>query len=490
MTGSEVLHRALVKHAKQQGQQTSIIEAITGKKITYYRLLSSVLSLQNFLGIKSRQTIILATSGGIINSIIWLTSLIFGHFLIPISPNTTESEYNELLEKYTPDILITETEEWMTEPKTKQLSLSDIQKIISRKKTFPKEMPHIADGTIFLQSSGSTGTPKGMILNATQIVITAKNICKRHKLTNTDKGLTPLPFYHVNAPVVSLITSMLVGSIVIIAPKFSASNFWAWVKKYDPTWISIVPTILAILLKSDKPSFLKRSSLRFFRTASAPLPKANLRRFEKKFGFPVIETYGISEGASTIFSNPLPPRKHIPGSVGLALEVDAKIVNIKTGRREKTGKTGEIYIKGEQIIKHYEDGRDKDSFVNGWFRTGDLGYMDKAGYLFITGRKKDIIIRGGENIMPREIEEILLMYPEVIEATVLGKKDDILGEKVVAFLVSDKKDDLFVKELKEFAASQLSPQKVPAELYLLDELPRGKTNKIDKNILREFYPSK
>ena len=164
-----------------------------------------------------------------------------------------------------------------------------------------------------------------MVLTATQIVITADNIRVRHELTENDRGLTPLPFYHVNAPIVSLIASILAGGKVIIAPKFSASHFWQWVEKYDPTWISIVPTIVAILLKFDKPKLLTRSSLRFILTASAPLPKANLLRFEKKFGLPVIETYGVSECASTIFSNPLPPKKHKAGSVGLALGLEAKI---------------------------------------------------------------------------------------------------------------------------------------------------------------------
>lgn len=485
MKGSEILHQTLVRHTKANKEHLSIIETQTDKKITYFELLSSILSFQNFLGAKSK-TIILATPGGIINSIVWLTSLIFGHFLIPISPDTTEFEFKEVLHKHTPDFIITENKNLITQPTIRHLTLTDMQSIVDTYKSDPQEMPVIHDGTVYLETSGSTGKPKGIILTASQIVITATNIKNMHELTNKDRGFTPLPFYHVNAPIVSLVSSLLAGATIIIAPKFSASHFWEQVEKYNPTWISVVPTIVAILLKFDKPDFFKRSSIRFFRTGSSPLPKINLLRFEEKIGLPLIETYGISEAASAIFMNPLPPKRHKPGSVGLPL-LQVEIINTKTGEKVPTGEIGEICIKGDQVIDHYEENRGKDSFKNGWFVTGDLGYFDEDGYLFLTGRKKELIIRGGENIIPREIEEVLITYPEIVDVAVVGKPDSILGEKVVAFIVAKNKNkkDL-IENIKKFTLNKLSPQKVPTEIYILDKLPRGGLNKTDKNALKKM----
>jgi acyl-CoA synthetase (AMP-forming)/AMP-acid ligase II len=491
MNGSNTLYETLIKWTKTKGERISIIDLDTDKKITYRELFFAITAFQEFFGSKP-QTIILATQGSILNSIIWLTSLIFGHQLLPISSNTTEFEYKELLTKHKPSLLISETETWVTNPGTKRLTRSQCEEIIKKSeknKTINDHDTKTIDGTIYLETSGSTGKPKGMMLTATQIVMTAKNIAERHELTENDRGFTPLPFYHVNAPVVSMVTSILTGGTVIIAPKFSASNFWNWVEKYNPTWISIVPTIVAILLKFDKPEFLDKSSIRFVRTASAPLPRANLAKFEAKFGLPVIETYGISEGASTIASNPLSPKEHKPGSVGLPLNLHMEILDPKTYRKTKQGEIGEVWVKGDQIINHYEDGRDEEAFIDGGFMTGDLGYFDEEGYLFLTGRKKEVIIRGGENIIPREIEEILLTYPGVIEAAVVGQHDSILGEKVVAFLVTEEDTEESVNEkIKKFLSTKLSRQKVPAEIYILPELPKGKTNKIDKNVLKELHP--
>jgi acyl-CoA synthetase (AMP-forming)/AMP-acid ligase II len=482
MRGSEILKKTLKRWAEQTPDKECIIETATDRRMSYTALFRAVTALQAYFTF-TPQTVIIATPGGIINSIVWLTTTMYGHLLIPVSPHTTAFEYKELLEKYKPTLLITETKEWITDPQTKQLSLSEIETIITQQKTI-EQADIIMDGKIYLATSGSTGKPKEMILTASQIVITSKNICKKHELTHNDRCLTPLPFYHVNAPIVSLISTVITGGTVIIAPKFSASHFWEWVEKYKPTWISIVPTIIAILLKFDVPAFLKNSSVRFVRTASSPLPKANLLKFEEKFELPVIETYGISEAGSTIFSNPLPPKAHKPGSVGLPIGITVKLINTQTKKQVQSGEIGEIWVKGEQVISHYEDGKGADSFEDGWFKTGDLGYLDEDGYLFITGRKKEIIIRGGENIIPREIEELLITYPGIVEAAVVGHPEPILGEKVVAFIVTEGIDKNETNKIVAYMRAHVSPQKVPAEIYILDTLPRGKTNKIDKNALK------
>lgn len=485
MIQTDTLQHIVDTWVEKNSNGIAIIETETGEQITYRDLASAVSTVRQFLG-NEQQTILLAFPGSIIASVIWLAALTGGHHLIPVSPYLTEFEYRKYIEKYQPTFLFSETAFPFKNQNMQSVTLNEIQKSIADgiavKLSLPKET---RDGTLYLETSGSTGTPKGMILSVEQMMITANLIREHHQLTKDSRGLTPLPFYHVNAPIVSLLSTIIAGGTVIIAPKFSASRFWNWVEKYDPTWISIVPTIVAILLKSDNQSFLKNSSVRFVRTASAPLPKVNLIAFEKKFGLPVIETYGISEAASTIASNPLPPKTHKPGSVGLPLGVSMKIINSETGETVSQGKIGEVCVKGAQVIARYEEGRGKESFARGWFHTGDLGYFDEDGYLFLTGRKKELIIRGGENIFPREIEEMLLTYPDIFEAAVVGQPDDILGEKVVAFVVGSNKNTNR-EDVKEYVKTKLSRQKVPAEIYILDQLPRTRTGKIDKNILRTY----
>lgn len=486
--GNKLLLGQLLTWAHEFPKKEAIIDAQTSEHITYEELLFALFAYKKLFG-KTRQKIILAAPGGIANSVVWLAVLLYGHYLIPINPDTTEFEFKQIIKHHKPTLLITGNSKLVKNANIKTISLKACDDIINESKknrTTSLSEDTVTDGMVYLETSGSTGKPKGMTLQASQIVITANNIKNMHELTSEDRGFTPLPFYHVNAPIVSLISTMLAGGTVIIAPKFSASRFWKQIKKYNPTWISVVPTIVAILLKLDTPTFLKRSSIRFFRTASAPLPKINLLLFEKKFGLPLIETYGISEAASTIFMNPLPPKIHKPGSAGLPL-LEAKIVNTKKGTNASMDEIGEIYIRGPQIIDHYEKNRSKKSFKDGWFITGDLGYFDKDGYLFLTGRKKEIIIRGGENIMPREIEEVLSTHPEVTDVAVVGKPDAILGEKVVAFVVVKNKNMKKITEnIKELVISKLAPRKVPAEIFIINTLPRGKLNKIDKKTLKKM----
>ncbi len=280
-----------------------------------------------------------------------------------------------------------------------------------------------------------------------------------------------LLFFHVNGPVVGLCASIMAGSTIVIARKFSRSHFWSWIEAYDVTWASIVPTIVAILLgtslpapQAGLPAFLP-GALRFIRTGAAALPATDLRAFEAKFGIPLIETYGLTEAASEVTANPVPPGRHKPGSADVPVGVSLRICRprneliqpaqhpdglrpncVQAGCKECTdgddrmhdvprGETGEICISGPSVISAYYGNADKEAFQDGWFRTGDIGYQDEEDYLYITGRLRDVIIRGGENIAPREVEEVLETYPAVREAAVIGRPDAVYGEQVVAYIV-------------------------------------------------------
>ncbi len=475
MTGSQILQDKITLYAERSGSKEAIIEAETGRLLTYGELFWAVNALRRKWG-ENPQTILLELPGGIVNSLIWLAALTGGHRLVPVSAYLTEYEITQIVKKHQPDIIISNK------------NLAETEGIIQnppQANTFSLPAPH--EGHVFLSTSGSTGTPKGVLLSAKQIVLTADNIRKSHRITRQDRGLTPLPFYHVNAPVVSLMTSIICGSTLIVAPKYSTNHFWEWVEKYNPSWISLVPTMIAMLLNTDRPNFLDHAGLRFIRTASEPLPAENLKRFEAKFKIPLIETYGLSEAASTVAANPVPPGKHKPGSVGLPLGVEVCIFRPGVDETITAGKTGEVCVKGANIIKHYSENASPGSFFQGWLRTGDLGFIDNDGYIHLTGRIKDIIIRGGENIAPREIEEVLLAHPSVREVTVVGLPDPIYGEQVAAFVVLQKAPDGKVRdEIRSYAVQKLIPHKLPSEIFILDDLPRNKTGKVDKIALKEM----
>ena len=338
-------------------------------------------------------------------------------------------------------------------------------------------------------TSGTTGDPKGVILDEYQIAWSADHVRTSHRLTPADRGLTVLPFFHVNGPVVGLCASIMAGSTIVIARTFSRSRFWSWIGAYQVTWASIVPTIVAILLGTDRPAFLP-GVLRFIRTGAAALPATDLRAFEAKFGIPLIETYGLTEAASEVTANPVPPGRHKPGSAGLPVGVSLRICRPRVDGDEvlhevSRGETGEMCISGPSVISAYYGNADKESFQDGWFRTGDLGYQDEEGYLFITGRLRDVIIRGGENIAPREIEEVLETYPTVREAAVIGRPDAIYGEQVVAYIVANGPwSPELAQQLHAYAARRLSAHKVPVDFIAVDALPKNALGKVAHRLLQ------
>jgi acyl-CoA synthetase (AMP-forming)/AMP-acid ligase II len=310
-------------------------------------------------------------------------------------------------------------------------------------------------------------------------------------LTQDDRGLAVLPFFHINAPVVSLCATLLAGSTVVVAPRFSRSRFWDWIARHQVTWASVVPTIVALLLQADGPEPVP-DCLRFIRTASAPLPAAHLEAFEHRFGVPLIETYGLSEAASTVAANPVAPGVHKAGSVGLPAGVGLRIcvpadaeclplVDVSAGTE------GEICIHGPSVIAGYEEGADSQSFVEGWFRTGDLGYRDADGYIFLTGRLRDVINHGGHKVSPREVEETLLAYPDVSDVAVVGQDDPLYGQRVVAYVVprgdATASDSALGEALRAHCAAQLSAYKVPSEFVCAAALPRTLTGKVQRHIL-------
>jgi acyl-CoA synthetase (AMP-forming)/AMP-acid ligase II len=345
------------------------------------------------------------------------------------------------------------------------------------------------DGGIFLCTSGTTGTPKGILLREAQLAHVASNVADWHQLDRADRGYCSLPLFHVNAEVVGLLATLRAGAYLAVDRKFSRRGFWDLITADRITWINAVPAIISIL-SMDPPADPPRE-LRFVRSASAPLPRASLERFEKALGVPVIETYGMTEAASMITANPLDgPRK--PGSAGrpAGSEVRVGLPGGAAAGAASMGATsiGRVLIRGAGVITGYASGGRPGAIdPDGWLDTGDLGYLDADGYLFLVGRSDDVINRGGEKIYPREIEEILLAQPGVRSAAVIGAADEVLGERPVAYVVADGAAvaDEVEALLRAVCAERLPRHKQPSEFWLVDEMPLGPTGKISRRLLKE-----
>ena len=345
-----------------------------------------------------------------------------------------------------------------------------------------------ATGGIFLCTSGTTGAPKGILLREEQLSHVAACVAGHHRLTAADRGYCCLPLFHVNAEVVGLLATLSAGACLVLDRRFSRRGFWELIDERRITWINAVPAIITVLAM-DPPAARPRGRLRFVRSASAPLSPPVLRRFEEAFGVPVVETYGMTEAASMITANPLDgPRK--PGSVGLPAGTEIRVAPM-AHQRPMPGRTsgvGRVEIRGAGVITEYADGRPARAIPGGWLDTGDLGHLDKDGYLFLAGRSDDVINRGGEKIYPREIEDFLLAQPGVRSAAVVAAHDEVLGDRPVAYVVpaGPWRRSEMEETLRGACEAALPRPKRPSAFCLVQQLPLGPTGKVVRRRLREL----
>lgn len=354
------------------------------------------------------------------------------------------------------------------------------------------ELPDVEeeDDALLLYTSGTTGVPKGVILSHKNMVAGGEYTAMAHELTSEDRALCSLPLYHINGEVVTAVTPLVTGGSVVMPYKFSTSDFWELISQYQCTWFSVVPTIISYLCSATdvdgKGYHLSR--LRFGRSASSALPPSLHKTFENKFHVSIVETMGLTETAAPVFSNPLEPSKRKYGSPGQAAGNEARIVD-EHGNEVPRGTQGEIMIRGDNVMKGYykaPDITDKTLEPDGWLHTGDLGYMDEDGFVFVTGRIKELIIKGGENIAPREIDEALYKHPAVLDAAAVGIPDDDYGEEIMACLTLQPGSSVTEEEILAYCREHLGPFKTPKALHFLDELPKGPSGKIQRLKLPEL----
>jgi acyl-CoA synthetase (AMP-forming)/AMP-acid ligase II len=338
-----------------------------------------------------------------------------------------------------------------------------------------------------LFSSGSTGPRKAIRLGEAQLLHVARAVAQAYQLGPADRGFNSLPLTHVNGEVVGLLAPLVSGGTVVLDDRFHRTGFWDVVAQRAATWVNAVPSIITILAQEPPgptaPS--APSSVRFVRSASAPLSEAVLARFEQRYGVPVIESYGMTEAGSQITANPLADRR--PSTVGIPVDVELRVVGDGEAALPP-GDVGRVEIRGAGVIRRYENGVGAERFrAGGWLDTGDLGAVDHDGFLTLAGREGDVINRGGEKIFPREVEDVLLAHRAVADAVVVGRDDEVLGQVPVAYVVPapDAPDDL-EEQLTARCLTALPRAHRPVAYVVLDAVPAGPTGKPVRRLVADL----
>ena len=341
---------------------------------------------------------------------------------------------------------------------------------------------------LVLHTSGTTSRPKLVPLTQANLTASARQIQRSLALSPADRGLNVMPLFHIHGLIGAVLSSIAAGGSIACPVSFQAPKFLDWLEEFQPTWYTAVPTMHQSVLQraKDRPDAVRRHPLRFIRSSSAALPPSVMTELEETFQAPVIESYGMTEASHQMASNPLPPSARKPGSVGIAAGPEVAIMDAE-GRLLPAGETGEVVIRGASVTAGYENNPEanKAAFHDGWFRTGDQGYLDGERYLFLTGRLKEIINRGGEKIAPREIDEVLLEHPAVAQAVTFAIPDARLGEEIGVAVVLREGASADDTEVKDFVARRLADFKVPRRVVFLEEVPKGPTGKLQRIGLAE-----
>ncbi len=368
----------------------------------------------------------------------------------------------------------------------------DAQEFFDRAALPDVQLPEVseADDALLMYTSGTTGKPKGCVLSNRSVCAGGEYTSTAHELTARDCVLCAMPLYHINGQIVTAVAPLVHGGSVVMPQRFSVSNYWELVAKYQCTWINVVPTIIAYLMNAATPKEkgLDASRVKFCRSASAPLPPELHRAFEDRFGIGIIETFGMTETNAPCFTNPYDPKKRKIGSPGRSYGNEAKVIDPATGTTQPAGVAGELMVRGDNVMTgYYKDPENtaKTLEPDGWMHSGDLGYMDDDGFVFVTGRIKELIIKGGENIAPREIDEALLKHPAVLEVAAVGIPDADYGQEIMACVILKPGAECTVEALMKFSRQELGTYKTPKIIRFVSELPKGPSGKVQRLKLLE-----
>ncbi len=344
-------------------------------------------------------------------------------------------------------------------------------------------LPQAGDVALMLHTSGTTSRPKLAPLRHSNLCASARNIRRSLALTGEDRCLNIMPLFHIHGLAGALLSSLAGGGAVICTPGFIAPKFFEWVDTFGPTWYTAVPTMhQAILARAgENREIIGRRPFRLVRSSSSALPPQVMAGLEAAFGAPAIESYGMTEAAHQMASNPLPPAARKPGSVGPAAGPEVAVMD-EQGNLAGAGVTGELVIRGSNVMLGYEGPAsiNQAAFSSGWFRTGDQGYIDEQGYIFLTGRLKELINRGGEKISPRQIDEVLLDHPSIAQALAFSVPHAQLGEEIGVAVVLREGAALSAIQVREFAGERLAAFKIPGVVKFVKDIPKGPTGKLQR----------
>jgi len=489
----------LLQAAPREG--TAVILPEAGIHVTHRQLLDQVMTMADALaaaGIKPGDRVATVLPNGLPAIVSFLAASIAGT-AAPLNPGYRQEEFSFYLDDTSARILLVPPDgapdaRKAAEGKVPVYSLEMDDTGFVRIAGLPKNgksaaAPAPSDLALVLHTSGSTGRPKRVPILHSNIAASAKNIVATYDLSPADVALCQMPLFHVHGLVASTLSTLLSGGTIVVPSKFNPLSFWRTVRDHRVTWYSAVPTIHHLLLSragNERPAGAE--GLRFIRSCSAALPPEMMHKMEQVFGAPVLEAYGMTEASHQMCSNPLPPSPRKAGSVGPGTGVKVSILDAE-GNHLATGQRGEVAIQGPNVVSGYENNPEANaqSFTHGWFRTGDQGFLDEGGYLTLTGRIKELINRGGEKIAPREIDEVLLGHPAVVEAVAFGFPHKSWGEEVAAAVVL--REPQSESAILAYCRERLADFKCPKKLYIVETIPRTATGKIQRGAVAQALTS-
>ncbi len=434
---------------------------------------------------------------------VWFGASMLGAVTVPINPALKREEVRYILEDAGAAAIVTqagrETDIDAIAGDVPELRLryllggsadgwTDVDDLVSGDRTgvsVPEVTPD--DSAAIIYTSGTTGHPKGVVLSHWNYHFDTWSFSSHLQAQDDDRFLCFLPLFHVNAQVVSVLSALFVGGSLILLKEFKPTTFFDTVARFRATTFSAVPTVYAILNTLPDAEKYDLSSLRFCICGAAPMPLEVFTTFEEKFGATIVEGYGLSEATCGNCVNPRgPDATRKVGSIGIPLPEQEMRVFDENDREIPDGEIGEIVIRGEAMMREYFNNPDAttETLRNGWLHTGDLGFRDEDGYFFVAGRKKEMIIRGGENIYPKEIEEIIYRHPGVQEAAVIGIPDEIWGETVCACVVPKPDATIDADEIQSLCRTHLADFKLPQRVEFFESFPKTATGKIQKGKIR------
>ncbi|MCX7735828.1 MAG: acyl--CoA ligase [Candidatus Kapabacteria bacterium] len=487
------------------------------ERLTYGKFLSKVIVVANYfnnLQLKkgSRICLIMPNSADLL--ILEYAAFCKGLTVVPINYNLSSEEINYIINDSHPKIIIYDLEfknkidllklnpendhqkKFITRYNNNDDSnIFNVYKDINTLNTYDIEInSNLDDEALIIYTSGTSGKPKGCILTHRNMLADGQAIAEWFEFNNDTRTLCLLPLFHNNGQIPTFLAPLWAGGSTIFSrDEISFFSFWDLVNEYSATWTSVIPTILSVLLSLQYER--KDNTMKGIICGGALLPRTVQEEFESRFGIPIYEGYGLTETTSFATFNPLKIEERKIGSIGKTLPVNMVGIFDENFNELPVGEVGEICIKGYNVFSEYNNlpENTNQAFRNDWFHSGDFGYKDSDGFFYFRGRKDDLIIRGGENIYPREIENVVYMYPNVKDCVVIGGPHKIMGEELILFVETVDNKPIDKQSLIDFCSEHIAKYKIPSKIYITYELeglkhiPKGPTNKILRKEVKKYY---